>query len=273
MNSDIPLVPGDETLIMCINFSHKELKTLLLDKLKVDPIMYYECMLLSPVDKIYEFDDMAIFYNLVMLRDNIYEEPLIIRIIRKDNFAVFVIKELETDTFRVPDQIANKFKFSLVKKKSLLGLLGMKKKKSEQKAPDEVSQSSEEFPEIIESSNNQAELGKIMIQKMKTIKLESDDKVTIDYLLFWLASEGLKKIETLVNEYLLTEVNAIQEQSSQLSPQEKPIFLKKMDSFQNYYISAQNAKESKSSFFSEIIRSDLPSRRFRHLIRHLISRM
>lgn len=213
VNSDIPLVPGDETLIMCINFSAKELRTLLLDKLKVDDIMFYECMLLSPVDKIYEFNDLAIFYNLVMKRDNINDEPLIIRIIRKDNFAVFVIKELENDSFKVPDQIVNKFKFKRVKKKTLLNLLGMKKNEVDPNPVDQVSLSSEDFPEVVEASTNQAELGKIMIQKMKTIRLQDDDEVTIDYLIFWLSSEGLKKIETIVNEFLLTEVNEIQEQS------------------------------------------------------------
>lgn len=41
-NYNIPIVPEDETLIICVNFSHKELKTLLIDKLEVNPIMYYE---------------------------------------------------------------------------------------------------------------------------------------------------------------------------------------------------------------------------------------
>lgn len=41
-NYNIPIVPEDETLIVCVNFSHKELKTLLIDKLEVNPIMYYE---------------------------------------------------------------------------------------------------------------------------------------------------------------------------------------------------------------------------------------
>mmetsp|Transcript_27544 Transcript_27544/g.31707 ORF Transcript_27544/g.31707 Transcript_27544/m.31707 type:complete len:195 (+) Transcript_27544:160-744(+) len=41
-NLNIPVGPEDETLIMCINFREKELKTLLIDKLKVNPIMYYE---------------------------------------------------------------------------------------------------------------------------------------------------------------------------------------------------------------------------------------
>jgi hypothetical protein len=39
---NIPLGPDDETLIMCLNFSEKELKTLLVDMLKIDPIIYYE---------------------------------------------------------------------------------------------------------------------------------------------------------------------------------------------------------------------------------------
>mmetsp|Transcript_9913 Transcript_9913/g.11219 ORF Transcript_9913/g.11219 Transcript_9913/m.11219 type:complete len:120 (-) Transcript_9913:61-420(-) len=50
-------------------------------------------------------------------------------------------------------------------------------------------------------------------------------------------------------------------------------FLQKLDLFQNHYIGAQNAKESKRHYFEEIIKSELPSLDFRYLIRHLRSRM
>lgn len=46
-----------------------------------------------------------------------------------------------------------------------------------------------------------------------------------------------------------------------------------MDVFQNHFIGAQNAKESKEKFFNQIIESQLPSIEFRYLIRHLKSRM
>ena len=39
---NIPLGSDDETLIMCLNFKKSELKTLLIDKLDVSPIMFYE---------------------------------------------------------------------------------------------------------------------------------------------------------------------------------------------------------------------------------------
>lgn len=46
-----------------------------------------------------------------------------------------------------------------------------------------------------------------------------------------------------------------------------------MDLFQNHYIGAQNAKESKRNYFKKIIQSELASLELRYLIRHLKSRM
>lgn len=256
-----------------MNFSPKELKMLLIDKLEVNPIMYYECMLLSPVDKVFEFNDKAIFYNLVLTRDHVDEEPLIIRIIRKNNFAVVVVREFENDTFKIPDQIAQKFKFKLVKTHNMQQNTKSPIKPLSILEEDDKSMSSDSFPGLIDNPNNRGEIGKIMIQKIRTIKLEKRAEVTIDYLLFWITSEGLKKVENLINDYLLNEVNVIQEQSRHLGVNSKEEFSQKMDLFQNHYIGAQNAKESKSNFFGKIIKSQLPSLEFRYLIRHLISRM
>jgi len=72
---------------------------------------------------------------------------------------------------------------------------------------------------------------------------------------------------------LLNEVEDIKVQSRKFSDLNKDEFLKKMEQFQNSFISAQNAKESKSTFFEKIIQSDLASIEFRFLIRHLTSRM
>ena len=41
-NYNIPIIPEDETLIVCVNFSSKELKMLLIDRLNINPIMYSE---------------------------------------------------------------------------------------------------------------------------------------------------------------------------------------------------------------------------------------
>lgn len=76
--------------------------------------MFYECMLLSPVDKVFEFNEKSMFFNMVMSRDYIDDEPVIIRIIRKSNIAVIVVKEFETDKFKIIRDLVKRFKFQKV---------------------------------------------------------------------------------------------------------------------------------------------------------------
>lgn len=71
-------------------------------------------MLLSPVDKVFEFNEKSMFFNMVMSRDYIDDEPLIIRIIRKSNIAVIVVKEFETDKFKIIRDLVKRFKFQKV---------------------------------------------------------------------------------------------------------------------------------------------------------------
>ena len=61
--------------------------------------------------------------------------------------------------------------------------------------------------------------------------------------------------------------------ATDLKISEKIGFLKRIDVFENLYISAQNAKSSKEEYFEKIIDSDMASLDFRFLIRHLKSRM
>lgn len=82
---------------------------LLIDRLELNPIVYYECMLLSQVDKVFEFNDKAIFYNLVVNREHVDDKPIVVRIIRKGNIAVIVVKERENDQFKLPEEIATRF--------------------------------------------------------------------------------------------------------------------------------------------------------------------
>jgi len=72
-------------------------------------------MLLSPVDKMFEFNDMATFYNMVINKDDFDESPLILRIIRKQSFAVIIMSQAEGDAFQLTNEIATKFNFKEVK--------------------------------------------------------------------------------------------------------------------------------------------------------------
>lgn len=230
-------------------------------------------MLLSQVDKILEFNDRAIFYNMVITREYFDDEPIIIRVIRKKNFAVIIVNELENDSFKISEQLPKKFKFKQIK--SSYNPVSVKFSDPSQvpgngdiPGSEGSSMSHDEPQQIIEKG----EVGNVIIQRMKTI-IPSKGKVSIDSILFWISNEGLKKIEKLINEDLLREVNNIQDQSRDLGINSKQEFLQKLDIFQNHYIGAQNAKESKKLYFDEIIKSELPSLDFRYLIRHLKSRM
>ena len=71
---------------------------------------------------------------------------------------------------------------------------------------------------------------------------------------------------------MLTDINEIQEQSKNLTIEEKE-YLQKMDDFENIYIGVQNAKGSKELYFDSIFESKMASQKFKYLIRHLKSRI
>ena len=102
-----------ELFITWINFKENELKTLLIDHLDVNPMLFYECTLLSPIDKMFEFGDEAIFHNLILNNSNFDRNPQIMRIIRKGCFSVLILNQSKEDSFQIIDSIVNKFKFSL----------------------------------------------------------------------------------------------------------------------------------------------------------------
>ena len=214
--------------------------------------------MLSPNDKVFEFNDKAIFYNMVINREYIDDDPMIIRVIQKNNFAVVVVKELENDSFKIPNQMVKKFKFKKASD-SLSAEIKVEVSNSKNKISDSLLNSFE----IQEPEFEKDDIGKIVIQRTNTIKPNQNDEVTIDYILFWLSNEGLKRIEYLINDRLLAEVNTITEMSRSLGINSKLEFVQRMDLFQNQYIAAQNAKESKRNYFKKIIQSDLPSLEFR----------
>ncbi|CAI2387741.1 unnamed protein product [Moneuplotes crassus] len=272
-NYDLPIIPEDETLILCVNFSQKELKSLLRERLQINPILYSECMLLSQVDKILEFNDRAIFYNMVITREYYDDDPIIVRVVRVNNVAVIIVNELENDSFKISENLPKKFKLKQAQnafnslRADYNNILGNQNDK-DLPGSNDSSLSQDEPQQIVQKG----EVGNVIIQRMKTI-IPNSEKVTIDSIIFWISNEGLKRIEKLINEDLLREVNSIQDQSRNLGIDSKLEFLQKLDIFQNHYIGAKNAQESKKCYFEEIIKSELPSLEFRYLIRHLKSRM
>ena len=162
---NIPLGPGDESLIMCLNFSDKELKTLLVDMLNVDIIIYYECMLQSPVDKVYEFDDGSIFYNMIINREDFMDTPLILRMIRKNNFGVVIMNQEKGDNFMLSTEIATKFKFKEVVKLKFPKMFAKRRqlRRAERKAK------ALEVKNIVteeDADNGKREVGGVIIQRI-----------------------------------------------------------------------------------------------------------
>ena len=99
---DIPFEGDSEIFIVCLNFGERKLKSLLIDYLNVNPMIFYECMILSPVDKMFEFGDEVVFYNMIINKENFDEDPLIMRIIRKGLFLVLIINQKEENSKQLP---------------------------------------------------------------------------------------------------------------------------------------------------------------------------
>lgn len=156
--------------------------------------MFYECMLLSSVDKVFEFNGRAIFYNMVVTREAVDDNPIVVRVIRMESFAVIVVNEYDDESFKIPNAIAKKFDFTEVRPNPIFKTMDVSRGPHLEEYQD--SNPSANSDEEAEPEITKGEIGKIIIQKMNTFKPEENDKVTIDYILFWLASKGLKKIET-----------------------------------------------------------------------------
>ena len=284
---------GDSEVILAwINFSERELKTLLIDYLNVNPMIFYECTMLSPIDKIYEYNDEVIFYNLIMNKDNFEEDPLIMRIIRKGWFLVLIINHKEDKPKDLVDIIAETFMFKLQNE-------GDEKLENNAKKIENLIIPSQDmeitpFPtfnnhyskECIQDLKRKAsiesditfkvtsgEIGKVIIQNYKTVYPINEDHFTIDYILFWLANEDMKRIESWYNNLILNEIDYIQSQWKSLNVQSKIDFVEKLELVENHLIKADHAKKSKSKFWDKIINSSLASINLRYLIRYLMSRM
>lgn len=249
--------------------------------LKVNTIVYYECMLISPVDKVYEFADGSIFYNMIINQEKFQLTPYVLRMIRKNNFAVIIMNQDEKDDFLLSTEIATKFKFKEIKKMKFPKLFKRRKMLKAQlkeataivKGESEVKKSNQSNTSFEDCEIDKEEVGRVVIQRIKTVMPMNDQQITIDYLMFWISSEGLKRIENFINLKLLTRIAELQERSKNLGVNEKKEFLQDMDVFENLYIGAVNAKGSKEKYFDKIVDLDKVSSQFRYLIRHLKSRM
>lgn len=268
---NIDLNPSEETVVICTNFSDKELRILLLEKLNLNPVIYYEYKNKSQIDKVFEFNEKAVFHNIIIPRDDIKEEPIIATVIKKDKCAVIIVKEMENDTFKIPEELISRFKFKLKRVVNMpLSMQNLQvpgdHDESSFGSDGEMSSSSSE-PEVQDT-----ELGKVIISKLKTIKPDQEEQLNIEYILFWLSNEGLKRIENFIQLELLPESNELHTRSNEDQVKKKE-FSKILDEFESRLMIAQNLGDSKRRYFVKLLDSELPTVEFRYLIRYLKSRM
>jgi hypothetical protein len=84
--------PNEETMFICRNFSPKEIRHLLIHKMKVNPMMYYEVVINSPIDKIHDYEGKATFFNMVIPGDFIEKgDDVRISVVKKRGIACFFI--------------------------------------------------------------------------------------------------------------------------------------------------------------------------------------
>jgi hypothetical protein len=72
--------------------------------MRVNPIVYYEVLLNSTIDKVFEFNDVVIFYNIVIpSKDDNPENNIIIKIVKKGNLAALFLNDTDYKDFDFED--------------------------------------------------------------------------------------------------------------------------------------------------------------------------
>lgn len=72
----------------------------------VNPIVYYEVLLNSTIDKVFEFNDVVIFYNIVIpSKDDHPENNIIIKIVKKGSVAALFLNDTDYKDFDFEDQL------------------------------------------------------------------------------------------------------------------------------------------------------------------------
>jgi len=66
----------------------------------VNPIVFYEILLNSTIDKVFEFNDVVIFYNIVIPGPADHtDRNIILKIIKKGNVAAMFINDIDYKDF------------------------------------------------------------------------------------------------------------------------------------------------------------------------------
>jgi hypothetical protein len=80
--------------------------------MRVNPIIFYEVLLNSTIDKVFEYNDVVIFYNIVIPgpADN-PDDSIIIKIVKKGNVAAMFVNDVDYKEFDFEDHLQEKYNF------------------------------------------------------------------------------------------------------------------------------------------------------------------
>ena len=134
--------------------------------MKINPIVFYEVLLNSMIDKVYEFNDTVIYYNIVIPMTYLSADHVILKLIKKGNVAVMFINDTGVDSFPIEKLLEEKF----------------------------------------QDSTNSPKKSKDQLNRSQSIQIiHSQEELNIDYIVFMLCNKGLEHIEDTVFNNLWTE--------------------------------------------------------------------
>ena len=75
-------------MIICRNFTRNEIKYILCDKMKIHPVVLFEVLMRSNLDKFYVFGDNVHFFNIVIPDNFKTGKTMIVSLVRKKMLVV-----------------------------------------------------------------------------------------------------------------------------------------------------------------------------------------
>lgn len=80
--------------------------------MRVNPIVFYEVLLNSTIDKVFEFNDVVIFYNIVIPEpaDN-SRRKFILKLVKKGNVAAMFCNDVDLKDFNFLEVLQERFEF------------------------------------------------------------------------------------------------------------------------------------------------------------------
>ena len=78
----------------------------------VNPIIYYEVLLNSPIDKVFEYNDIVIYYNILIPGPmGGRGEAIVVKVIKKGSVAAMFINDVDEGVWEFEEELKNKYNF------------------------------------------------------------------------------------------------------------------------------------------------------------------